>query len=168
MRTTVERRRMREPAAGFTLTEVMVALVLLGLVMGAMMTVLVRQQKFYSSANELMDTRSQVRQAIAMLPSELRSLSVADLRNGTDIYFTSDKAIEFKTIIGSAIVCKKTSTTKLTIPPVDVAKGTALTVWNAAPVAGDSMLVFDDSASVGSDDDHWEVYKIESVQTVVP
>lgn len=158
----------RRRAAGFTLTEVLVALVLLGLVMGAMMSVLVRQQKFYRSANELMDTRSQVRQAIAMLPSELRSLSVSDLRNGTDIYSTSDKAIEFKTIIGSSIVCKKTSTTKLTIPPVDVAKGTALTVWLAPPVVGDSMLVFDDSTSVGSDDDHWEAYRIANVQTVVP
>lgn len=154
--------------AGFTLTEVMVALVLLGLVMGAMMSVLVRQQKFYRSANELMDTRSQVRQAIAMLPSELRSISVSDTRNKPDIYATSDNAIEFRTILGSSIVCKKTSTTKLTIPPVDVTKGTALTTWIAAPVVGDSMLVFDDSTSVGSADDHWEAYRIANVQTVVP
>lgn len=163
-----DRPTARQCSAGFTLTEILVALVLLGLVMGAMMTVLVRQQKFYRSANELMDTRSQVRQAIAMLPSELRMISVSDLRNGTDIYATSDKSVEFRTILGSSIVCKKTSTTKLTIPPVDVAKGTALTTWIAPPIAGDSMLVFDDSTSVGNDDDHWEVYKIESVQTVAP
>jgi prepilin-type N-terminal cleavage/methylation domain-containing protein len=154
--------------AGFTLTEVLVALVLLGMVMGAMMTVLVRQQKFYRSATELLDTRSQVRVAVAMLPSELRSLSSSDTRNGPDIYATSDKAIEFRSYVGSSIVCRKTSTTTIVIPPVDVAKGTALTVWDAMPQVGDSILVFDDSTSVGSDDDHWEAYRVANVQTVVP
>jgi hypothetical protein len=103
-----------------------------------------------------------------MLPSELRGISTSDSRNKTDIYATSDKAIEFRTIIGSSVVCSKNSTTKITIPPTDLTKGTALTNWISQPIAGDSILVFDDSTSVGNEDDHWEAYKIESIQTLVP
>ena len=157
----------RQTAAGFTLTEVLVALVLLGLVMGAMMGVLVRQQKFYRSANELIDSRANVRQAVAMLPLDLRTISASDERNGTDVYAATDKSIEFRSVFGSSIICKKLSLTQLVLPPVDVAKGTALTAWLRAPVAGDSLMIFDDSTSVGSDDDHWEVYKIQSVSTIV-
>lgn len=166
MRSSTTRMRARRPRPGFTLTEVIIALVLLGVVMGTMMMVLTRQQRFYRSANELIDSRTQVRQAIAMLPSDLRMISSADVRNGTDIYEASDDAIEFRTIFGSSIICRKLSATRLILPPVDLAKGTALSAWLRVPIVGDSMLVFDDSTSVGSDDDHWEAYKITAVSTV--
>jgi prepilin-type N-terminal cleavage/methylation domain-containing protein len=162
-RTSANRRLRR---SGFTLTEVLVALVLLGFVMGTMMLVLIRQQRFYRSANEIIDTRTQVRQAIAMLPNDLRTISTSDSRNDTDIYEASDKAIELRSIFGSSIICKKISVSQYVLPPVDVAKGTALTVWSREPVVGDSVLVFDDSTSVGSDDDHWENYKITAVSTL--
>lgn len=166
MRSTSTPTQPRRPVAGFTLTEVLVALALLGFVMATMMIVLTRQQRFYRSANEMIDSRTQVRQAIAMLPSDLRTISAADTRNGTDIYEASDRAIEFRSIFGSSIICRKLSATQLVLPPVDLAKETALSAWLRTPVAGDSMLVFDDSLSVGSDDDHWEVYKVTSVTTV--
>ena len=147
---------------GFSLPELLVALVLLGAVMGAMMTVLMRQQRFYRSANEIVDARTQVRQAIDMLPADLRVLSSSDVRNGTDIYASTDNAIDFRAITGSTVLCKITNASKILIPPTNLTAGTALTTWIDQPQAGDSMLIYDDSAATGNGDDHWNVYGIQN------
>lgn len=153
----------RPRTAGFTMSEMMVALVLLGLVMGALFTVLLRQQRFYRSANDLIDTRTQVRQAVAMLPPDLRTISTGDTPNNTDVYEASDKAIEFRAIFGSSFICRKLSATRIILPPVDLAKDTRLTAWMRKPVVGDSILVYDDGKTVGGDDDAWKARKITAV-----
>ena len=149
--------------AGFSLPELIVALVLLGAVMGAMMTVLMRQQRFYRSANEIVDARTQVRQAIDMVPADLRVLSSSDVRNGTDMYASTDNSIDFRAITGSSVLCKITNLSKIIIPPTDLTAGTALTTWIDQPQVGDSMLIYDDSAAMGNGDDHWNVYGISNV-----
>jgi hypothetical protein len=40
-----------------------------------------------------------------------------------------------------------------------------LTTWIDQPQAGDSMLIYDDSAGTGNEDDHWNVYGINAVGT---
>lgn len=171
MRLTVSR-RSTVPAAGasatrrrvgFTLQELVVTLVLMGLVMGAMMAVLVRQQRFYRSTNDMIDARTNVRLAMSMVPTDLRSVSSSDVRNGTDIYTATDKRFDFRTILGSSVVCRKGSTTSIIIPPLDLERGTNLTVWLSQPEPGDSILVFDDSSAAGSVDDHWKVYKVNTI-----
>jgi hypothetical protein len=151
--------------AGFTLQELVVTLLLMGLVMGAMMAVLVRQQRFYRSTNDMVDARTNVRMAIAMVPADLRSVSSSDVRNGTDIYTATASRFDFRTIVGSSVVCRKASATSIIIPPTDLERGSNLTTWLSPPVPGDSMLIFDDSSAAGDYDDHWKVYK---VQTVTP
>jgi prepilin-type N-terminal cleavage/methylation domain-containing protein len=155
-------RCMTNTRTGFSLPELLVALVLLGAVMGAMMTVLMRQQRFYRSANEMVDARTQVRQAMDMLPADLRVLSSSDVRNGTDIYASTDNAIDFRAITGSTVLCKITNASKILIPPMNLTAGTALTTWIDQPQAGDSMLIYDDSAATGNGDDHWNVYGIQN------
>jgi prepilin-type N-terminal cleavage/methylation domain-containing protein len=152
--------------AGFTLVELIVTMVIMGAVMGALMTVLVRQQRFYRSTNDLMEARTQVRQATDMVPADLRVLSSSDVRNGTDFYTATDKTLDFRTVVGNSILCKSLSSTSIVLPPTDLASGTMLSAWSSVPLAGDSLLIYDDSSATGNADDHWTIYDIASVGTL--
>lgn len=153
---------------GFTLVELVVTLVLLGVVMGSMLSVLARQQRFYRSTADIIDARTQVRQTVDLLPADLRGISSSDLRNGTDFYTATDKAIEFRAITGSSVVCVISNGTKLTVPPVNLAKNTNITMWSPAPIVGDSVMVYDDSSAVGNADDHWKIYAITAIDSLAP
>src|SRR6266699_6693789 len=150
---------------GFTLVELLVSLVVVGIVMGAMIGVLARQQRFYKSATDLMDTRGRIRQALAVLPSDLRALSPSDTLSGGantgDVYLWNDHALEFRSVAGSSVVCwlpAVTPVTTLRLPPVGLLN--ALTAWQATPVVGDSLLVFDNTAI------RWRVYAITAIAPV--
>ena len=149
-------------AGGFTLAELMIVVALLGLVVGATMTVMVRQQQFYRSAGEISRVRDQLRQGIGAISTDLRSVSPLD----GDFYAISDKSVEFRTVTGSAIICQLTSATQFLIPPLQLANGNTLTVWSSAPVAGDSLFVFDDNVNVGPNDDAWRALSISSITSV--
>src|SRR5437870_13788722 len=95
-RDTVSARR-----AGFTLIELLISMVLMGLVSGAIAQMLLRQQRFYNSTNDLINTRQQIRQAAAMLPADLRGISSV----GGDISVMSDSALEFRSVSGRSVVC---------------------------------------------------------------
>src|SRR6059036_682106 len=123
--------------AGFTLIELAIALVLMSLVGGAIVQLLLRQQRFYNSTTDLIQTRQQIRQAAAMLPSDLRGISSI----GGDIYAMSDSALEFRSVFGSSIVCVNTGGKLSTVPRV-LAKGSAMTNWSVLPSVGDSLAVY--------------------------
>jgi hypothetical protein len=148
--------------------ELIVTLVLLGAIMGTMLNVLVRQQRFYRSTADIIDARTQVRQSADLLPADLRGISSSDVRNNTDFYIATDKTIEFRAITGSSVICGIPNGTKVVLPPMDLSKGSNLTRWITTPAAGDSLLIFDDSSAVGNSDDHWAVYAINSVSTITP
>jgi len=150
---------------GFTLAELLVSLVVVGIVMGAMIGVLARQQRFYRSATDLMDTRARLRQALAVLPSDLRALSPSDTLSGGvntgDIYLWNDHVLEFRSVTGSSVVCWVPAVAPLTtlrLPPVGLLN--ALTAWQATPVVGDSLLIFDNSAV------RWRVYAVTAIAPV--
>ena len=149
-------------AGGFTLAELMLVVALLGLVVGATMTVMVRQRQFYRSAGQISEVRDQLRQAIGAISTDLRAVSPLD----NDFYAIADKSLEFRTVTGSAIICQITSPTQFLIPPLQLANGNTLTVWSAAPVAGDSLLVFDDGVTPSPNDDAWRALSISSVTPV--
>src|SRR5438094_6783273 len=90
--------------AGFTLVELVITLVLVSFVAGAIVKLLLRQQRFYNSTTELIQTRQQIRQAAAMLPSDLRGISSI----GGDIYAVTDSSLEFRSVFGISIVCVNT------------------------------------------------------------
>jgi len=149
-------------ASGFTLAELMLVVALLGLVVGATMTVLVRQQQFYRSAGQISGVREQLRQAIGAITTDLRGVSPLD----GDFYAISDKSVEFRAVTGSAIICQITSATQFLIPPLQLGNGNTLTVWSTAPVAGDSFFVYDDSTNIGPDDDTWKALSVSSITPV--
>jgi prepilin-type N-terminal cleavage/methylation domain-containing protein len=144
--------------AGFTMAEIMIAMTLLGVVVGTILTVIVRQQRFYRSANEAIDVRSQIRQATTILPTDLRGLSSV----GGDFTLVADSAAEFRANIGSAVICAIPNNTTVDVPPTNLAYN-ILTSWYTQPQPGDTMFIFDDGPEAGAIDDDWRPYTINTI-----
>ena len=147
---------------GFTIVELIVAMVLFGIVMGAAMQVILKQQRFYRGAGELLEMRTGLRQGVVMLTSDLRAIYPAD----GDIYEWSRSKIGFRSVTGSSIVCLRPTTTTVVIPPVTLVQNNTLTTWLTPPVVGDSVLIYDEGREVGNDDDLWRSHEITAVAPV--
>jgi prepilin-type N-terminal cleavage/methylation domain-containing protein len=147
----------RHARAGLTLIELMISMVLVGLMGSLIIGFLLKQQRFYTGANEILLTRTQVRQAAVMMPSDLRAISPS----GGDIYAMTDTSIEFRSTFGSSYLCSTdVVNAKFAIPPVTLAKGSSLTVWSQQPTIGDSLALYVDNTNSGPVDDTWSVHKI--------
>ncbi len=147
--------------AGFTLIELVIAMVLMSLVGGAIVKLLLRQQRFYNSTTDLIQTRQQIRQAAAMLPSDLRGIS----STGGDIFSMSDSALEFRSVFGSSVVCVNSAGVLSTVPRV-LASGANMTNWARTPVVGDSIAVYNNGATPALVDDSWSLYRITAKDSV--
>jgi prepilin-type N-terminal cleavage/methylation domain-containing protein len=159
------------PRSGFTLTELMVSLVMFGVVSGIIMGLVRSQQRFYRGATEIIDVRSQLRQAAAVLPLDLRSVStvstVAPAASpyqpsvlGSDIRSMNDHEVWFRATIGSGVVCQKAGNVIALAPVGVLARGNVLTSWYTPPLLGDTVFVFDRGANDGATDDQWWPYVI--------
>lgn len=159
----------RRRRAGFTLIELLVAMVLLSLVGGGIVKLLLRQQRFYNSTTDLIQTRQQIRQAAAILPADLRGISSID----GDIYAMTDSSLEFRAVFGSSVVCVNTGGMLSTVPRV-LARASItptitmapMTYWTRQPGAGDSILVYNNGPTLATADDAWSRYQITGVTTV--
>jgi len=101
--------------AGMTLVELLIALTLLGIVGGAVIGVLVRQQRLSSRTAAVVDTRDQGRFTLGTLAAELRGLSSI----GGDIAAMSDTSLRIRTNVGTSIICAiGAGRTSFTIPPI--------------------------------------------------
>lgn len=147
---------------GFTLVELIIALVLFAIVMGAATQAILKQQRFYRGAGELLEMRSGLRQGVSLLTSDLRSLYPA----AGDVYEWSESEVAFRSITGSSVICLLPTTTKVVIPPRTLIQNNALTTWLAVPAVGDSVLIYDEGREVGNDDDAWRGYQISAVSRV--
>jgi prepilin-type N-terminal cleavage/methylation domain-containing protein len=152
-------RRAGRMRRGITLPEMMVVLVLLSLVVGGLMTVLVRQQRFYTGTSEIIQTKGSARQAIDILSSELRGISTGTrggAPNNVDIYGMSDSSLTFRSQFGGSVLCTIDPTrTIVTLPPRTMAARNGLTSFLSEAQAGDSVFVFDGGAQQGTTDDRW-------------
>jgi len=147
---------------GFTLVELLITMTLLGLVGAVVMTMVIRQQRFYRSTTALMDTRAQIRQMASVLPMDLRGIS----STGGDISVLSDSALEFRSSFGSSVVCTLTSSTVIVVPPRNTAKNLRMTTWTRTPVVGDSIALYDQFTTTKASDDKWTMHQITAIATV--
>jgi prepilin-type N-terminal cleavage/methylation domain-containing protein len=155
-------RLIRRPPrrAGFTLSEVLIVLMILGIVGTAILRVLVKQQQSYQDTSKQADMQREIRLTSSFLPSDLRSMSSA----GEDVIQMEEHTVTFLANIGSAIICEKTGNTHVAVPPLSAANVTT-TNWYTQPQVGDSIFIYDDSVDVGSIDDVWERRSIQSIAT---
>ena len=146
---------------GFSLAEIMVALVLLGIVCGGIMTVIMRQQTFYRSATDVIDTRQQIRQATTVIPVDLRGVSSV----GGDILQMSDSALDVRSNIGSGLLCSHTAS-QITVPPENLSGGKAFTSFLTKPQLNDVAMIFNDSTP-GNQDDTWQIVSITGIDSTL-
>ncbi|HJU65457.1 MAG TPA: prepilin-type N-terminal cleavage/methylation domain-containing protein [Gemmatimonadaceae bacterium] len=129
---------------GFTMVELSITLVLVSLVVGGLFSVMLDQQRFYSGASDIIETRTSVREIADVLPSELRALAPAE----GDIYQMSDRHIRFRATTGATVACAVDNAAgTIIIPPVTLSRNNGLTAWITRPARGDSVLIFDPGVS---------------------
>jgi prepilin-type N-terminal cleavage/methylation domain-containing protein len=153
-------RRTASGRRGFSVVELMVVIVLLGIVMGSLMGVISKQQRFYRGAREIMETRGSVRQGIEVLRAELRGASSV----GGDLYPNqlNETSIELRSTTGSSVICSIPAIggNGLVVPPAGQLGTTAnpggvLSMWRDEPQIGDSVLIYDAGPLGDVDDDSW-------------
>lgn len=140
---------------GFTIIEVIVVAIILALVGGMLMRMLFKQQQFYNGTTDLMQLRGQLRQAEAILGSDLRGVSPM----GSEITAMTDSSIDFRYTYGSSILCTapNNNASQFILPPTSRSVGAPLTTWLNRPQAGDVVYILDDkNPNVVSDDDWLE------------
>lgn len=152
MRLTPARRRR-----GFTLTELLITIVILGLLGSAVASLMLGQQRHFQRTSEEMTVRRNLRKAMAMLPTELQGISSP----GGDISAFSSGSITFRSTIGSSLICAKGSGTQIDVPPVNTTR-TTTSSWYTLPAAGDTVFALRNDSS-GIDGDYWSAHRITAV-----
>ena len=147
---------------GFTLIELMIALVLLGLVSASIYKVLVNNQRVYLAQTQTIDLNQNMRAAAAILPAELRELDAAD----GDITFMGPDSIRIRAMRQLAFVCQ--------IPALGGGIGQIQLFVRANPIYGnrqlfnqggqrDSILVYWEGNPQTRSDDQWLPAQVQSV-----
>src|SRR6476619_3937689 len=148
---------MRMRRTGFSLVELRVTTAIAGLVGTTRAMTLRRQERFYSSATQIMNIRSQLRDAGDVLVGDIRSANVA--RYGFALM--TDTAVELFATVGTSVVCASPSGKTLFLPPTTLASGTTLTSFLAPPDTGDLALVYATPAN-DPESARWLEYRISS------
>lgn len=137
----------RPPQRGFSLVELLVALVVASIVLAGIAAALLAAQRFYRAQAQTLEVQQNVRVIAQVLAQEMRGLDAAD----GDIVAMSDTAIAFKAPRTFGVTCAAP----------DVARG-ALVLRNsltsglrAVDPARDSLLVFRDGDPAIATDDRW-------------
>jgi len=141
---------MRLTRRGFSLAELLVATAIAGGVTAAMTLTVVRQQRFFSSANEIISVRSQLRDAADVLASDIRGASVTSF----GLPAMTDTAIELYTTIATSVACGAPVGGVIGLPPAALVTGHTLTSILAQPDTGDIALLY------AADSARWESYRI--------
>lgn len=139
----------------FTLLELIVSVAIAGIVAGAITTTLVRQQRFFGAASDVLDVRAQLRDAADVLASDLRGAAVASY----GLPFMSDSAIELYTSIGTSVACSAPSGVVVALAPSVLANGNTLTSLLVTPDTGDLAAVYSIPAN-NIDSARWETRRI--------
>jgi hypothetical protein len=125
------------PRAGTTLAELLVALTLATIVLGAATSTLLRQQRTALSLGRAAGGDAQSRAALGALAVELTALAAAsdDLEPGQ----ASDTAVQLRAVIASGLACGDAVSVATVASGAD---GNASALLGPAPRAGDSLWWF--------------------------
>lgn len=162
MKTTSRNRILRRPA-GFSLTEILIVITLLGLIGTMLTSVLVRQQRFHRAVSSMTDARARMRDVATILPTDLRGLSTI----GGDILAFTDTSLQFRAFLGTSIVCDWRTTQIIGIPPKVMASGNVISAWIYPPAANDIAFIYDEGTEAGNADDDWTPYILTSTDDTV-
>lgn len=143
---------LRPGTRGLSLTEIVVGMALAGVLGGVIAATVTRQQRFYRGAGELHYVRENVRDAMEVLSTDIRGMSVSDT-----VRLRADSAIEFFANIGSSVVCQIVGN-EVGLPSVRTSAN-SLSAFLSEPDTGD-LAVFYGRAESGAE--NWERHRIAS------
>jgi prepilin-type N-terminal cleavage/methylation domain-containing protein len=153
MHTRHPRLRRTHTRAGFTLTELLIVVVLVGLIGSMLTTLLMRQQSFHRAVASVADARARMRDVATIVPTDMRSISTV----GGDVLALSDTSLQFRAFIGASVLCGYVagSPTIIELPPKVLADSSVLTAWINPPGPGDIAFLYNDGTLSGNQDDSW-------------
>lgn len=138
---------------GAGLAEMLVALALSAIVSAASATALKSAERYMRRANATSEARRTLREAAAVLGSELRAAASDSVR------VRGDTAVDFLGLVGVGVVCVASGNV-LVAPPDIASSGFPYSSWRATPEAGDLLAVFD-TATGGT----WKTVTVDSAST---
>jgi prepilin-type N-terminal cleavage/methylation domain-containing protein len=153
-------RRLTGARRGFTLVEILVALVAFGIVAAILMRTLVMGQRVTTQQTLRAQMQSNLRVASFVVPNELRMLNQAAT---TDILSVSDNEIIYLAMRGYYMLCAvPTTATSIKVARVTTQN---FSFDYRAPAAGDSAFVFYENDTLKMSDDAWIPVAISTVAT---
>lgn len=148
---------------GFTMIEMMVALVMTGIVVGALYQLLVTNQRVYRQQTERVDLNSNMRAAVAIVPTEVRELNAADTVE-SDITAMGDSAMTYKAMRAFYVLCQA---------PVIAGPNGTLLAWRNTPLGlrqadmgRDSVLIFAEGDPLTERDNMWVHANVRAALTL--
>ncbi len=148
----------RRARRGVTLVELLVAMTILGVISALVAATMLGQQRLFQQTYEMVGVRRELRTAMSLVPADVRGLSSV----GGDVSSFTAQSLTFRSTIGASIVCERSGTSTLFLPPENMAHNT-LTSFVTRPAAGDTLYAFDEGALRGAEDDSWVALTVTSV-----
>jgi len=137
----------RPSPRGFSLVELLVALVVASIVLAGVGAALLGAQRFYFAQAQVLEVQQNVRVVAQVLSGELRGLDAGD----GDIVAMSDTAITFKAPRAFSVICAVPDVVR----GVLVVRSSLTSGLRAVDPARDSLLVFRDGDPMLDTDDRW-------------
>ncbi|MFI5234295.1 MAG: type II secretion system protein J [Gemmatimonadales bacterium] len=146
----------RQRSRGFTLIEIMIAMVLMTLVATVIYQMLITTQRVTDAQAERGDLQSNLRSGILVVPNELRQLTLgtsSTLDTISDIRAITDTSITYRVMRGFYTVCAVPANATTII--VYSTSPSAYAAEYRAPVTTDSLMLFWEGDSTVITDDRW-------------
>jgi len=137
----------------------MIAVTILGIMGTLVAQIMMSQQRFFARLSEQTTVRRELRNTLGTLPTELRGLSTV----GGDLSSFGATSLTFRSTIGTSVVCERSSSTSIDVPPTNAAR-ISLSNWVTVPSVGDTLFVLRHD-SLGVVGDFWSAHRITAVST---
>ncbi len=138
----------RRGRSGFTLIELMIAIVLTGIVLGAMYRVLNGNQRFYRAQGEITELQQNLRAVGLILPAEFRELAASE----GDIVSMSETEIVIRAMRSFTALCAPPGASTV------IVRNSLTYGYRSIDNTRDSLLVFADGDPDITSDDRWFIY----------
>lgn len=148
---------------GFTLVELLVALVLLGIVTAAIYRVLVNNQRTYQSQTQRIDLQQNIRAAATILPAEFRELNAFD----GDIKSMAPESISIRAMRQFGVVCVAPVLTGGVVTGKTLVLRNEMLMGSRAFLQNDSVFVYNEGNDGTRADDGWDVARVTAAPTAV-
>ena len=141
---------------GFTMIELIVALVLLAVVSTALYRVLVNNQRLYMAQTQRIDLSQNIRAASAILPAEFRELDASE----GDILAMSSDSVYIRAMRWLGFLCNTPDLAAINNVSLIVrggALGQPLFFGARSPSSSDSLFIYYDGNQASRTDDFWAI-----------